>query len=318
VARPLRHQYPEAFYHVTSRGNERKAIFKTDRDRGKFLTYLESAHERYGAIIHVFCLMDNHYHLLLETPRGNLSQILHHVNGAYTTYFNVKRQRSGHLFQGRYHAILVEKDAYCQELSRYIHMNPLRAGKAKDLRLYPWSSYPYYIGLKGKPSWLETGSILGYFGRKESWAQTKYREFVEEATRIKIKNPLEGVFASTILGSDGFIEKVKQKAKNRKNGDARNIPSLRILMERPSLEEIKEKVGEVIGPGYPSFKKFCIYVSHQFGGFSLKEIGTFYSMTESAVCQVSRRFKERAKGEVIYKKAFKEIVKGLNLSNVET
>ncbi len=109
MARPLRIEYPEAFYHVTSRGNERKAIFRNDRDRTKFLSYLETAHERYGAIIHVYCLMDNHYHLLIETPGGNLSQILHHVNGAYTTYFNVKRQRSGHLFQGRYRAILVEK-----------------------------------------------------------------------------------------------------------------------------------------------------------------------------------------------------------------
>ena len=127
LARPLRIQYPGAFYHVTSRGNERKAIFKNKRDREKFLSYLESASERYDAVIHTYCLMDNHYHLILETPRSNLSQILHHINGAYTTYFNVKRGRSGHLFQGRYKAILVEKDAYCQELSRYIHLNPVRA-----------------------------------------------------------------------------------------------------------------------------------------------------------------------------------------------
>jgi REP-associated tyrosine transposase len=128
LARPLRIQYPGAFYHITSRGNERKAIFGTDQDRKRFLSYLQSAHERYGAILHVYCLMSNHYHLLLETPRGNLSEILHHLNGAYTTYFNLKMHRSGHLFQGRYRAILVEKDAYCQELSRYIHLNPLRAG----------------------------------------------------------------------------------------------------------------------------------------------------------------------------------------------
>ena len=127
MARPLRIQYPGAFYHVTSRGNARKAIFRSNRDREKFLSYLESAHDRYGATIHVYCLMDNHYHVLVETPLGNLSKILHHINGAYTTYFNTKRKRSGHLFQGRYKAILVEKDSYCKELSRYIHLNPIRA-----------------------------------------------------------------------------------------------------------------------------------------------------------------------------------------------
>lgn len=116
MARPLRIEYPGAFYHVTSRGNERKAVFKSRRDREKFLEYLESASERYGAIIHIYCLMDNHYHLLIETPAGNLAQIMQHVNGAYTTYFNVKRKRSGHLFQGRYRSILIEADTYAKEL----------------------------------------------------------------------------------------------------------------------------------------------------------------------------------------------------------
>ena len=159
MARPLRLQYPGAFYHVTSRGNERKSIFKTNRDRQKFLSYLESAYDRYGAIIHVYCLMNNHYHLLVETPRGNLSQILHHINGAYTAYFNTKMKRSGHLFQGRYKAILVEKDSYCQELSRYVHLNPVRTGLVKRPSEYHWSSYTYYIGQKEKPRWLITESI---------------------------------------------------------------------------------------------------------------------------------------------------------------
>jgi len=105
MARALRIQYPGACYHVTSRGNERKDIYKSQRDSGKILSYLESAGGRYGAVIHGYCLMSNHYHLLLETPEGNLSQIMRHINGAYTTYYNVKRKRSGHLFQGRYHGM---------------------------------------------------------------------------------------------------------------------------------------------------------------------------------------------------------------------
>lgn len=128
MARPLRIEYPGAFYHVTSRGNEQKDVFKSQKDREKFLSYVESAVVRYGAVVHTWCLMSNHYHLLLETPSGNLSQIMRHINGAYTTYFNVKRKRAGHLFQGRYKAILVEAGAYALEFSRYMHLNPVRAG----------------------------------------------------------------------------------------------------------------------------------------------------------------------------------------------
>ena len=116
-------------------------IFQSNRDREKYLSYLESAHERYGAVIHAYCLMGNHYHLLLETPRGNLSKILQYINGAYTTYFNIKRVRSGHLFQGQFKGIVVDKDEYCKELSRYIHLNALRAGMVKAVLEYP--EYPW-------------------------------------------------------------------------------------------------------------------------------------------------------------------------------
>ena len=151
MSRPLRIQYPDAFYHVTSRGNELRDVFLSQRDRDKFLSYLESAVERYHAVIHVYCLMDNHYHLLLETPAGNLSQIMHHINGAYTTYFNTKRFRSGHLFQGRYKAILVDADEYEKELSRYIHLNPVRAGIVGRPEEYEWSSYRYYTVKRKAP-----------------------------------------------------------------------------------------------------------------------------------------------------------------------
>lgn len=147
MARPLRIIFPGAFYHITARGNDCKAVFKSKRDREKFLEYLETANERYNAVIHAFRMMDNHYHLLLETPSGNLSQIMRHINGAYTTYFNVKRARSGHLFQGRYKAILVERDEYAKELSRYIHLNPVRAKLVERRRI---TSGPATIFISGK------------------------------------------------------------------------------------------------------------------------------------------------------------------------
>ena len=197
-------------------------------------------------------------------------------------------------------------------------MNPLRAGVVKDLTVYPWSSYPYYTGMKQKPSWLETGHILAYFDQEERRAQTKYRDYIDEAVGAKIKNPLDEVFASSILGSQGFIEGVKQRAKRMRGGDRRNIPSLRALKDGPSLDAIRERVRDVIGGEDGLSKKFCIHISHRFGEFSLKEIGAFYDMNESAVCQASRRFKARIMEDPAYKKLFREIVSGLGLSNVET
>jgi putative transposase len=307
MARPLRVQYPGAFYHVTSRGNERKAIFRSNRDREKFLSYLKSAHDRYGATIHVYCLMDNHYHLLLETPLGNLSRILHHVNGAYTAYFNTKRNRSGHLFQGRFKALLVEKDSYCQELSRYIHLNPVRAGLVDRPSEYRWSSHRCYIGKEKKPVWLTTESVLGYFGQDDSSAQDHYRTFVEGVSKSETKNPLDDVVASTLLGSPEFISWAEERFIDLRNADMRNIPVLRGLVDKPSLEEIGRTTESIIGKKHPFFKKICIYVSHQYGGFSLKDIGTYYGMRGSAISQCSRRFKQRILGDNELKKSTTKI-----------
>jgi putative transposase len=165
TTRPLRIEYPGAFYHVTSRGNEQQDVFKSQKDRERFLAYIESAVVRYGAIVHTWCLMRNHSHLLLETPWGNLSQIIRHINGAYTTYVNVKRKRVGHLFQGRYQAILVEADACAVELSRSMPLNPVRAGMVARPEHYPCSSSRSSIGQCPTPAWLKTDFILGSCGR---------------------------------------------------------------------------------------------------------------------------------------------------------
>ncbi|MGA2151441.1 MAG: transposase, partial [Geobacteraceae bacterium] len=174
MGRPLRITYAGAHYHVTSRGSEQKDIFKSRRDREKFLSYLESSVTRYGAAIHAYCLMTNHYHLLLETPVGNLPEIMRHINGAYTNYYNTKRKRSGHLFQGRYKAILIEADEYLMELSRYIHLNPVRCGIVEKPEAHPWSSYNDYIGARPAPGWLRMDMLSAHFGDCK-----KHRQFVE-------------------------------------------------------------------------------------------------------------------------------------------
>ena len=261
MARPLRIEYAGAFYHITSRGNEQKDIFKSDSERTRFLSYLESATERYKAVIHVYCLMNNHYHLLLETPMGNLSQIMRHINGAYTTYFNTKRQRVGHLFQGRYKAILIDADEYAVELSRYIHLNPVRADIIGRPEGYHWSSYQYYIGKKQIPKWLTKDYILGYFGKETTAAQKKYSEFVNE---------------------------IKDKYLSGKKTD-RNLPALRELTKVP-LKEIIREVEVVFGRDEVLSKKGAIYLCHRYSGRALREIGGYFGIGESAVSQTSRRF----------------------------
>ena len=292
MARPLRIQYSGAFYHITSRGNERKDIFKSDRDREKFCSYLESASSRYGAVIHAYCLMRNHYHLLLETPRGNLSEIMRHINGAYTTYYNVKRNRSGHLLQGRYKAILIDADEYAKELSRYIHLNPVRVGAVRKPQEYRWSSYRNYVGENEEHEWLETVFILAYFGKKISQSQRRYRTFVEDMVGKGEGSPLKEAVASTILGSKEFVEEVSRKYLGERKKD-REVPALKKLSGQTSIEEIAEAAAGIFGKEEKTAKKVSIYLSHRYSGQSLKTIGAHFGMSESGVAQASRRMEKK-------------------------
>jgi REP element-mobilizing transposase RayT len=315
MARPLRIEYPCAFYHVTSRGNEQKEIFKSDKDKEKFISYLESSSIRYDAAIHAYCLMNNHYHLLLETPSGNLSQIMRHINGAYTTYFNIKRKRAGHLLQGRYKAILVEADEYAQELSRYIHLNPVRAGLTEKPEEYAWSSYKCYIGKGKRPEWLRIEFILSYFGEKEAAAQRKYHLFVDSVIGCEYKNPLAEMVASTILGSADFVKEITKKYLSGKQND-RNLPALRQLSRRPTTEKIMDMVKSVIADDENLSKTASIHFCHRYSGETLKEIGTRFSIGESAVSQASRRFAIRADKESKLKKTVEKIKEAINLLSI--
>lgn len=288
MARPLRIEYPGAFYHVTSRGNERKDIFRSQRDREKFLEYLGSATARYGARIHVYCLMSNHYHLLLETPLGNLSRIMSHVNGAYTTYFNIKRNRSGHLVQGRYKAILVEKEEYAEELSRYIHLNPVRVGMVEAPARYSWSSYAAYAGLADSPGWLERDFILAHFGSEEKKAQCRYREFVEGMCGKEYPDPLKEVVGSTLLGTQGFVEWVKEEFLKGRAAD-RGLPALRHFSERPTVEGVWAVAQERFAEDQRTARRVALYLCHRYTGSKLREIGRVFGVGESAVSEASRR-----------------------------
>jgi putative transposase len=306
LARPLRIAYPGAFYHVTARGNERKPVFKSDRDREKFLEYLESATKRYQAVIHVYCLMDNHYHLLLETPAANLPQIMRHINGAYTTYFNVKRERSGHLFQGRYKAILVEMDAYAKELSRYIHLNPVRAKMVEKPEAYEWSSYSFYIGSNKAPEWLYRDFILGYFGKNIMAAQRGYMNYVTAATNKAPDNPLMGVVASTLLGSHEFVTFIKENFLSKQKPD-KTVPALNELSDKISMQDIFHFVDAVFGNNGSTGRNVKMFLCQKYTGEKLKDIGACFGVGESAVSQAGRRSREKMKTDKNLERKIAEI-----------
>ena len=315
MARPLRIEYEDAYYHVTSRGNERKNIFVSDKDREKFLDYLRSATERYSAVIHAYCLMNNHYHLLIQTPAGNLSQIMHHINGAYTTYYNVKRGRSGHLFQGRYRAILVEANAYAQELSCYIHLNPVRAGMVAKPEQYRWSSYLSYVQGKSEQEWLCTEFILGFFNKQGTVARKQYRRLVESKEGKKAESPLRNTFASTILGGVAFINKIRAEHIDGTEPD-RNLPDVKYFNNKPDIEEIARQVEKTIQDDFALSKRVKIYLCHRYSGQRLNDIGKHFGIGESGVSQASRRVAIQINRDSRLKKKIHKILVDLNLSRV--
>ncbi len=308
MARPLRISYPGAFYHVTSRGNERKAVFKSSGDREKFLEYLSTASLRYDARVHAYCLMDNHYHLLLQTPSANLPEIMHHINGAYTTYFNFKRDRAGHLFQGRYKAILVEIDGYAKELSRYVHLNPVRAKIVHAPEEYPWSSYRDYIGMRRPLDWLYRDFILGCFDAEVSKAQDRYRDFVTALVDQAYASPMEAVLGSALLGGADFISFIKKNYLSRRKPD-KDLPALKQLEDRVSVKTICAEVEAAFSGQKRLARSIQIYLCQKYARRKLKDIGAHFGIRESGVCQAVRRVAERMKVDQRLKEEIETIEK---------
>lgn len=204
MARPLRIEYEGAVYHVMARGNDRGKIFFSKKDYLRFKKYLFDAREKYSFILHSYTLMTSHYHLIIETPEGNLSKIMHYLNSAYSTYLNIRKQRSGHLFQGRYKSILIDSDSYLLELSRYIHLNPVRAQMVEHPEDYPHSSYASFIG--AGDGLTEPSFVLSMFSAETSISKHKYKVFVESALGVTLESPLENVYGGVILGRPTFIK----------------------------------------------------------------------------------------------------------------
>ncbi len=287
MARPLRIEYPGAFYHVISRGNAGDAIYKTRRDREKFIEYLGQAVESYGIRIHTYCLMTNHYHLLVETPEPNLSRAIQWLNVSYATYFNYKRNRRGHLFQGRFKSILIDADEYLKHLSRYIHLNPLKAKIVKNLSDHEWSSYPVFIGKTKAPAWLSVDPLLAQFGGRRKVAQLKYQQFVEAVDQEALKNPSAKVVSGLILGDENFVKWVKSSfLANRP--DHPEMPQLNNLKPRCAVDRIIELVAEAFGRTNEQIlekgrkknmaRDMAIYLSKLYSGEKCIDIASIFGM----------------------------------------
>ncbi|MBI5195802.1 MAG: transposase [Nitrospirae bacterium] len=237
MARPLRIEYDGALYHITSRGNEKKPIYKDDTDRNIFLDALHKVNKRYNWICHGYCLMNNHYHLMIETPDGNLSKGMRQLNGVYTQIFNNKHNRVGHIFQGRYKAILIQKENHLLEVCRYVVLNPVRAKSVEGIKDWKWSSYHATAGIEKSHSCLTTDWILGQFAQKKGAAEKKYREFVEAGTGEK--TIWEDIKGQSILGSNEFVENLIGYVKGHE--DIKEIPKCQRHINRPALKEIFNK-----------------------------------------------------------------------------
>lgn len=308
MARQIRIECPGAFYHVYSRGNQKQPIALSDEDRCYFIGRLREAHERFGVVIHVYALMPNHFHLLLETPQGNLSRLMHFLITSYTVYFNKKHKKQGHLFQGRFKSILVEAAAYAQELSRYLHLNPVRAHIVEAPEDYPWSSYGYYIGRAVPERWLDIRAILRLFGDDLAQARLAYVDYIREKIGPDEFRALKESLKKGILGSDEFVALIKREWLGKDPGPPdREKPQLRKLRDKPDLSRILDVSRTVLGPGGKWTTPMAVFISHSCTCLTLNEIGRYFSLSVSGVSNACIRVRRAINGDPALGRAVEEI-----------
>lgn len=273
MARPLRIEYTGALYHVTTRGDRQEDIFTLDVDRIDFLEILSRVVERFNWLVHAYCLMDNHYHLLIETPDGNLSKGMRQLNGVYTQTSNRNNNRVGHVFQGRFKAILVQKDSYLLDLARYIVLNPVRARMVKIAKTRPWSSYLDSAGYREPPPWLSTEWVLAGFGKRLLSAQQKYRDFIAQGKNRP--SPWEELKNQVFLGSESFVSNLQHKIELDR--DLSEIPKSQRRANAQSLDYYES---------YCQNRNQAILASCASGGYNMKEIGDYYGLHYSWVSRL--------------------------------
>lgn len=280
MARPLRLEFAGALYHVTSRGDRREDIYENNHDRHMFLSVLDSVCANYNWVCHAYCLMGNHYHLLIETPEANLSKGMRQLNGVYTQRFNKAYGRVGHVFQGRYQAILVEKDSYLLALARYIVLNPVRAAVVDSAADWPWSSYLATAGLVFRPRFLATDCLLGLFGQRKNIARQRYRQFITDGEGHP--SPWKLLRHQLYLGSDSFVCEMQGLI-----DEERSLSEVPVLQRRPVAKPLAfyEKTAEN--------RNSAIISARESGGYTLKQIGDFFDLHYSTISGIVNDHKSK-------------------------
>lgn len=259
---------------MTSRGDRREAIFEDDEDRVMFLSVLSEVVDRFDWLCHAYCLMTNHYHLVIETPHGNLSKGMRQLNGVYTQASNRRHKRTGHLFQGRFKGIVVDKDSYLLELARYVVLNPVRARIVKDPQKYEWSSYRAMVGEAPLPKWLATDALLAQFGKRRTDARRRYRKFVLDGIGEDL---WAGLRQQIYLGDEKFVERMQAKAETL--GDELSIPRIHRRAPAPSLEALERKHRD---------RNEAIVAAYATGAYSYREIAEHFGLHLATVGRIVR------------------------------
>jgi len=281
MARPLRIEFPGAIYHVTSRGNAKQTIFIDDEDKERFFDMLSMVVERFNWRCHAYCLMENHYHLLIETLHANLSKGMRQLNGVYTQGFNQRYRRIGHLFQGRYKAILVEKDNHLLSLCRYVVLNPVRVGLVKRPEQWRWSSYKATIGLAKRPAFLTVDWILSQFDGRKRVSMEKYRRFVMEG--VDKESPWETLRGQIFWGTDEFIQQLRGLLDEK--GNIEEVPRLQRYVARPLMSELFK--GKKVKERKAEDK--AIYDAYVRYGYTMKEIAEHLGVHYATVSRAIKR-----------------------------
>jgi putative transposase len=330
MARPLRVEFPGAYYHVMNRGNNRQNIFISDKDRYTFLEALSDSCEIHDVRIIAYVLMSNHYHLLIQTPQANLSEFMRHFQVTYTVRFNRQHDRPGHVFQGRFKSLLVEADEYLLPLSRYIHLNPIRTShlnnseiknKEEYLQAYPWSSYPGYCSLKKRNksfnySWL----LHTYYGSDGSKGRRRYRAYVVKGIDGKIANPFDDTVHQSILGSQGFVDWIKTQLPDR---NVREVPSQRNLQYQISAKQIVGEIAKYGGVESDNLldrktkakllRQIGMELCYRYSILKQKEIGELFGVDYSTVSQNRKRLKDKLATNRRLRKRFDEIRENIQI-----
>ncbi len=276
MTRPLRIEFPGALYHVTARGDRREDIFEDDEDRSLFLETLGDVTRRFNWLCHAYCLMSNHYHLMIGTPDGNLSKGMRHLNGVFTQATNRRHRRTGHLFQGRYKAIVVDGDAYLLELARYIMLNPVRANMVPTPEDYVWSSYRATVGAAVAPLWLSADPLLAAFGPSRGSAVVRFRSFV--AAGVNAGSLDERISRSIFLGDKGFVKNVKVLAEDKEHDF--DIPRIQRRAPPPPLSQFAQSHSD---------RDAAMIAAHATGDYSYAQIARFFGVHFTTVGRVVRR-----------------------------